>query len=80
MQAIGKELGEVRPPEYQAVLIVDHDDGRMFPLTEDCPKCLLPVSNRKLIAYQLDMLAKSGAEGRRVIFFAFSISLYHFVS
>lgn len=53
----------VRSPEYQAVLIVDYDDGRMFPLTEDIPKCLLPVGNRKLLSYQLDMLAKSGVAG-----------------
>jgi translation initiation factor eIF-2B subunit gamma len=53
----------MRGPEYQAVLIVEYDDGRMFPLTEDIPKCLLPVGNRRLLSYQLDMLAKSGIAG-----------------
>lgn len=53
----------IRGPEYQAVLIIDYDDGRMFPLTEDTPKCLLPVGNRRLLSYQLDMLAKSGVAG-----------------
>lgn len=53
----------MRSPEYQAVLIVEYDDGRMFPLTEDIPKCLLPVGNRRLLSYQLDMLAKSGIAG-----------------
>lgn len=58
------EYGDIiRAPEYQVVLIIDYDDGRMFPLTEDCPKCLLPVGNRKLLSYQLDMLAKSGSAG-----------------
>ena len=55
----------MRGPEYQAVLIVEYDDGRMFPLTEDIPKCLLPVGNRKLLSYQLDMLAKSGVSGNK---------------
>lgn len=55
----------IRGPEFQAVFIIDYDDGRMFPLTEDTPKCLLPVGNRRLIAYQLDMLAKSGVAGKK---------------
>jgi translation initiation factor eIF-2B subunit gamma len=54
-------LGSSRFPEYQAVIIVDYDDGRLFPLTDGCPKCLLPIANRKLLAYQLDLLSKSGA-------------------
>eukprot|EP00596_Hydrurales_sp_CCMP1899_P006853 CAMPEP_0119040746 /NCGR_PEP_ID=MMETSP1177-20130426/10741_1 /TAXON_ID=2985 /ORGANISM="Ochromonas sp, Strain CCMP1899" /LENGTH=392 /DNA_ID=CAMNT_0007006067 /DNA_START=122 /DNA_END=1299 /DNA_ORIENTATION=- len=53
-------LGPSRFPEYQAVLVVELDDGRLFPLTEGCPKCLLPLANRKLLAYQLDLLSKSG--------------------
>lgn len=56
-------LGATRFPEYQAVIIVDVDDGRLFPLTEGYPKCLLPVANRRLLAYQLDLLSKSGAVG-----------------
>jgi translation initiation factor eIF-2B subunit epsilon len=54
------DYSQVRDPEYQVVLIVDIDDGRMYPLTEDRPKCLLPIANRKLLSYQLDMLAQSG--------------------
>jgi len=51
----------VRPPEFQAVLIIEFDDGRMFPLVDDeSPKCLLPIANRRLLIFQLDMLAKSG--------------------
>lgn len=52
-----------RNPEFQAVIIVDYDDGRLFPLTESVPRCLLPVVNRPLISYQLDMLAKSNIAG-----------------
>ena len=56
-------LGEIRGPDYQVVLIVDNDDGRMFPLTEDVPKCLLPIANRTLLSYQLDLLRKYRAAG-----------------
>jgi len=57
------DLGEARLSEFQVVIIADYDDGRMFPLTEDSPKCLLPLGNRPLLSYQLDMLEKSGAIG-----------------
>jgi hypothetical protein len=57
---------DLRSPEFQAVIIVDYDDGRLFPLTENTPKCLLPIANRKLLAYQLDMLAKSGVVGKDI--------------
>ena len=57
------DIGLSRTPEYQAVVIVDYDDGRLFPLTEGFPKCLLPIANRSLLAYQLDILSKSGAQG-----------------
>ena len=56
-------LGLTRFPDYQAIIIVDYDDGRLFPLTDGCPKCLLPIANRRLLAYQLDLLSKSGALG-----------------
>jgi UTP-glucose-1-phosphate uridylyltransferase len=55
-----------RPPEFQAVFIIDYDDGRLFPLTEDCPKCLLPIANKRLLSYQFDMLAKSGITGLNI--------------
>ena len=51
---------ESRKPLFQAVLLVEIDDGRMYPLVDDSPKCLLPLANRKLLAYHLDVLAKSG--------------------
>ena len=56
-------FGVTRCPEYQAVIIVEPDDGRLFPLTEGCPKCLLPIANRRLLAFQLDLLSKSCALG-----------------
>jgi NDP-sugar pyrophosphorylase family protein len=46
------------------VIVCDFDDGRLFPLTDGSyPKSLLPIANRKLLAYQLDLLAKSGVQG-----------------
>mmetsp|Transcript_27875 Transcript_27875/g.28142 ORF Transcript_27875/g.28142 Transcript_27875/m.28142 type:complete len:501 (+) Transcript_27875:156-1658(+) len=55
------DLSLAKGPEFQVIIIVEYDDGRMFPLTEDVPKCLLPVSNRPLLSYQLDILERSGA-------------------
>lgn len=52
-----------RGAEFQVIIVVDGEDGRMFPLTENYPRCLLPVGNRKLLSYQLDMLNMSGASG-----------------
>ncbi len=59
------EYAEMRHPEYQVIIMVEFDDGRLFPLTEQTPKCLLPVANKKLLAYQLDMLSKSGVTGKK---------------
>lgn len=57
------DYSELRSPEFQVVIIMDHDDGRMFPLTEGCPRGLLPIGNRKLLSYQLDMIEHSGGLG-----------------
>lgn len=67
MDAIDRDVTDLRGPEFQAIISVDYDDGRLFPLTENGPKCLLPVANRKLLAYQLDMLARSGVAGAMVL-------------
>jgi NDP-sugar pyrophosphorylase family protein len=47
--------------EFQVIVCVEDDDGRLFPLTNDVPKCLLPVGNRPLLAYTLDTIRSSGA-------------------
>ena len=49
--------------EFQVVIIVEDDDGRLFPLTNETPKCLLPIGNRPLLAYTLDTVRNSGALG-----------------
>lgn len=48
----------------QAIINVNYDDNRLLPLTEDCPVCLLPISNKKLLGYQLDILKLSGISGK----------------
>jgi translation initiation factor eIF-2B subunit epsilon len=67
------DYNDTRSPEFQAVIIVDYDDGRLFPLTNNTPCCLLPIANRKLLAYQLDMLAKSGIVGMNFVLFPVTI-------
>lgn len=47
--------------EFQVILCVEDDDGRLFPLTSEFPKCLLPVANRPLLAYTMDTIRSSGA-------------------
>lgn len=48
---------------YQIILCINYDDNRLLPLTDDCPICLLPIANRKLLEYQLDFLKQAGATG-----------------
>lgn len=73
---------EQRIPEFQVVLLVEYDDGRCYPLVdESAPKCLLPVANRKLLAYQLDMIAKSGVVEVYIVAPSdYQASLSHFLS
>ena len=52
--------------EMNLILFSNLSLWRRYPLTEDCPKCLLPVANRKLLSYQLDMLNKSGTLGKEL--------------
>lgn len=39
----------------------------MYPLTEDCPKALLPVGNKPLIWYPVQLLERNGFEGEHVV-------------
>ncbi len=57
------DLSESRGPEFQVVIIIEGDDGRLFPLTEGSHKCFLPIANRSVLSYQLDLLCKCGASG-----------------
>ena len=49
--------------EFHAVVLAGGRCARMYPLTEKCPKALLPVANRPVIDYCLDLLEKAGFSG-----------------
>lgn len=46
----------------QAVIISDSYNSRFKPLTENIPRCLLPLANTPLIEYTLEFLASSGVK------------------
>ena len=53
--------------ELQAVILASGNDGdNLYPLTEQLSPALLPVANRKLISYQLELLER--ARGFRKVF------------
>ena len=47
-------------PPVKAVILTDVDSHALYPLTNDIPKSLLPIVNRPLLQYQLDLLFASG--------------------
>lgn len=49
--------------EFHPVILAGGRGSRMFPLCEECPKALLPVGNRPLIWYPVQLLEKHGFEG-----------------
>lgn len=46
--------------EFQAIILAGGKGIRLYPLTEDTPKALLPVNNKPLLWYQLNLLEASG--------------------
>lgn len=55
-----------KPKPNQAVILADVDLSAqtLYPLTHDLPKSLLPLANRPLLQYQLDLLQASGFSGK----------------
>ena len=49
--------------EFQAIILAAGRGSRMYPLTEDCPKALLPVGNQPLIWYPIQLLEQNGFNG-----------------
>lgn len=49
--------------EFQPVILAGGRGSRMYPLTEECPKALLPVGNMPLIWYPVQLLEKNGFKG-----------------
>lgn len=50
--------------EFQVVLLAGGTGSRMYPLTEEIPKYMLPIANRPLLSYQLELLEKVGFGGK----------------
>eukprot|EP00742_Colponemidia_sp_Colp-10_P004043 GILJ01004313.1.p1 GENE.GILJ01004313.1~~GILJ01004313.1.p1 ORF type:complete len:431 (-),score=66.67 GILJ01004313.1:51-1343(-) len=46
--------------EFQAVILAGGEGARLYPLAEDIPKSLLPIANRPLLSFQLELLERSG--------------------
>lgn len=46
--------------EFQAIVLAGGEGIALYPLTKDTPKSLLPVDNKPLLWYQLDLLENSG--------------------
>jgi len=53
--------------QYKAVILSGGTGGSLHPLTEDIPKALLPIANRPLLSYQLELLEKCGFEEAIVV-------------
>lgn len=47
-------------PELQPVILAAGEGSKMYPLTEEIPKCLLPVGNYPMIWYVITYLEKYG--------------------
>lgn len=47
------------------MILAGGQGSRMYPLTEECPKALLPVGNMPLIWYPVHLLEKNGFKGRQ---------------
>ncbi|GAB9464460.1 Translation initiation factor eif-2b subunit gamma [Globisporangium polare] len=46
--------------EFQAIILAGGSGIRMYPLTEETPKALLPANDKPLLWYQLSLLESSG--------------------
>ena len=64
MPPLSRPPSPLRHLHLQAVILADVDAHALYPLTNDLPKSLLPLLNRPLLQYQLDLLHASGKEGR----------------
>ncbi|KAL8674893.1 MAG: hypothetical protein Q9168_000696 [Polycauliona sp. 1 TL-2023] len=57
-----KQEQEQREDSLQAVVLADAYDTRLRALSQERPRCLLPLANTPLIEYTLEFLARVGAE------------------
>ena len=50
----------VQRPEFEAIILAGGTGSRLHPLTDSCPKVLLPVCNRPILEFQLTFLERWG--------------------
>lgn len=51
----------------KALILSAGQGSRLLPLTEDCPKCLLPIDSRRMIELQIEHLAACGIDEVAVV-------------
>jgi choline kinase len=51
----------------KALILSAGQGSRLLPLTEDCPKCLLPIDSRRMIELQIEHLAACGIDDVAVV-------------
>lgn len=56
-----------RQPISRAIVLSAGQGSRLLPLTAELPKCLIPLSGRTLIAWQVDALARNGVTEIHVV-------------
>jgi choline kinase len=51
----------------KAIILCSGQGRRLLPLTENLPKCLLPIAGRSILQWQLDALLETGIEDISII-------------
>lgn len=54
-------------PVRRAIILSAGQGSRLLPLTAELPKCLIPLSGRTLIAWQIEALVANGVEEIHVV-------------
>ena len=75
VQAMSSDLEENAVVEWQVVVLAGGTGLRLYPLCEGIPKALLPIDNKPLIAYQLQLLERHGFRGMQFLVVSLVVSL-----
>lgn len=57
-----KDCKEVAQDQIIGVILAGGKGNRMYPFSEHYPKCILPICNKPLLQYQIEMMKKIGIE------------------
>ena len=60
-------MGENYKTSVKTVIVSAGQGRRLLPLTEDSSKCLLPISGKTIIEWQIDALLAAGLEEITVV-------------